>query len=58
MRQVVNGYKAHLQTKKTIAGFVCLILLNKWGLDGNPAPFKIQYPMKNRSKNNTVRLTS
>jgi hypothetical protein len=24
--------------------------LNKWGLDGNPAPFKIQYPMKNRNK--------
>jgi hypothetical protein len=23
--------------------------LNKKGLDGNPAPFKIQYPMKNQA---------
>jgi hypothetical protein len=44
--------------KENYAGFVCLTSLNKWGLDGNPAPFKIQYPMKNRSKNRDSRLIS
>ena len=30
----------------------CIVeLRNKKGLDGNPAPCKIQYPMKNQGKN-------
>jgi hypothetical protein len=28
----------------------------KWGQDKNPAPFKIQYPMKNQGKSKALLL--
>jgi hypothetical protein len=36
--------------------FECEFPSKKRGLDENPAPFKIQYPMKNRNKSTQTSL--